>query len=128
MLEARMAFPAGSAEERADCLGPVHSLLAQLQDFAGTAAGDTAPHDEIVTGSPHPLALRYAAANTITRRRFDALLREAETAGTVGLHLIMARGGRSDPGTIAAARFLGNMIDATLRKLDNLMSAPSARP
>lgn len=105
-----------------DHLATVRDLLSSLQHFAVAGRANTAPQQEF-SGSPaESIAVRYAAANSITRRRFDALLREAETVAQMGFGLIASRRGRSDPGTIAAARFLGKSIATTLQRLENLLT------
>ena len=107
-------------------LTPVRSMLAMLNDFAGARSHDIAPQDENPAIVRYSLATRYAAANSITRRRFDAILREAELIGGVGLALMAGRRDRSDPGSITAARFLGKSIDALLCRLDKLLTPQAA--
>jgi hypothetical protein len=103
-------------------LASVQTLLSALDDFAVAEEDDVASQQGFSAFSPLSLADRYAAANSITRRRFDAILREAETIAQTGVALIVARAGRDDRSTIAAARFLGKSVTAALRKLDHLLT------
>ena len=107
-------------------LDPVLTLLSTLDDFAIAGLDDIAPQHEFSAFTPLSLADRYAAANSVTRRRFDAILREAETVAQTGVALIVARAGREDRSTIAAARFLGKSVAASLRKLDALLTPQTA--
>jgi hypothetical protein len=106
-------------------LDAVQTLLSTLDDFAVAGRDDVAPQQDFSAFTPLSLAERYAAANSITRRRFDAILREAETTARTGVALIIGRPERHDRPTIAAARFLGKSVAASLRKLDDLL-APQA--
>jgi hypothetical protein len=108
-----------------DILAPVHSMLALLEGFAIARHPDDAPQYGNSAGCTTTLAARYAAANTITRRRFDAILREAETTGRAGLGLILGRATHADAATAAAARFLGNSLGSALRRLEKLVSTPA---
>jgi len=105
-----------------DHLAPIQSMLAMLGEFAVANAPHGDAQAPVGGGS---LAARYAAASPIVRRRFDAILREAETIGAVGLKLVAARAGGADPATIAAARFLGRSIENALRRLEKLVPAHS---
>lgn len=104
-----------------DQLAPLQAMLATIGTFAGAKPGDAAGQCNIPMSDPGLLATRYAAANSITRRRFDAILRETETVGRAGLKLISGRSGRSDPAAVAAARFLGNTVGTALRRLEKLL-------
>lgn len=127
MFEGQKSFESAAPADASDCIAPVHAMLSLIRDLAPTDASDIAVQHVLLAGTTAALSTRYAAANTITRRRFDALIREAETVGTIGLKLIIARGGRSDPGTIAAARFLGRSLETLVRKLENLMPSQTAQ-
>lgn len=115
------ATPLG-ADEHLDTL---RSLMATLQDFAVAGAGDAAVQQDVFVAAPQSLGGRYAAANSITRRRFDAVLREADTVARMGFGVIAGRRDRADAGTVVAARFLGNSLSATLRRLENLLAPPT---
>ncbi|WP_340316454.1 hypothetical protein [Rhizorhabdus argentea] len=115
--------PASAAAE--DILAPIHSALAVLNGFAAARRPDDAPQYENSAGCATTLAARYAAANTITRRRFDAILREAETTSMAGLGLILGRAAHADAATAAAARFLGNSLGSAVRRLEKLVSTPA---
>jgi hypothetical protein len=121
-ISARDATPVGLYPP----LGTVERLLSALDDFAVAGQDDVASQQDFSAFTPLSLAQRYAAANSITRRRFDAILREAETGARAGVALIVARAGRDDRSTIAAARFLGKSVAASLRKLDDLLAPPAA--
>ena len=108
-----------------DHLFTVRALLSALQDFAVAGRWDAASQQDDFVSAPQSLAARYAAANSITRRRFDAILRETEAVTRMGFGVIAGRRDRSDPGTAAAARFLGKSMSATLQRLENLL-APQA--
>jgi hypothetical protein len=109
-----------------EVLGTLRSTLAVLAHFADARPVNVASHNENIQPSPHKLAAAYAAANSITRRRFDALLREADTVARTGLGLIVERGAGPDRATIAAARFLGNSLSASLRRMENLVATARA--
>ncbi|ATE66770.1 hypothetical protein [Rhizorhabdus dicambivorans] len=122
MYETRIQANGATARASAELLAPMQAMLDMLSGFADAAA----PQSTANGGLSPCLAARYAAASPIARRRFDAVLREAETIGTTGLRLVMGRCDRADAATIAAARFLGNSLDAALRRLDHLLPAQAA--
>ncbi|KKC26284.1 hypothetical protein [Sphingomonas sp. SRS2] len=121
MFERRITTSDATAVGLEEQLDAVRSLLSALQDFAIAGRPDVALQQHISAPAPQSLGTRYAAANPITRRRFDALLGEADTVARMGFGLIAGRHGRSDPGTIAAARFLGKSVAATMQRLENLL-------
>ncbi|KRB82815.1 hypothetical protein ASE00_12380 [Sphingomonas sp. Root710] len=125
MFDRRISTADATALPPGDHLATVRDLLSSLEDFAAAGRSHAASQQDILAPAPQLIAARYAAANSITRRRFDALLSEAETVARMGFGLIASRQGRGDPGTIAAARFLGKSIAATLQRLENLL-APRA--
>ncbi len=106
-------------------LDTVQMLLSTLDDFAVAGQDNVASQQDFSAFTPLSLAARYAAANSITRRRFDSILREAEADARTGVALIVARAGRDDRSTISAARFLGKSVAASLHRLDDLL-APQA--
>ncbi|RYE00206.1 MAG: hypothetical protein EOP61_14015 [Sphingomonadales bacterium] len=109
-----------------DPLGSIQSMLSALEGFAIAGHSHVAvQHDNIALARPS-LAARYAAANSITRRRFDAILREAETVARVGFGVVVSRVGQQDAATIAAARFLGKSLSGSLRRLDELLAPTTA--
>lgn len=116
--------PSSPASEEA--FAAVSSALAAVRHFAFAGESDAAPQHADLLPPPHSLAAAYAGANSITRRRFDALLREADTVARTGLALILGRGARHDKATIAAARFLGNSLAAALRRMENLVASSAA--
>ncbi|MET0373859.1 MAG: hypothetical protein ABW128_06330 [Rhizorhabdus sp.] len=122
MFERRITTSEATAVELNDQLETVQSLLSALQDFAVARLPDVAPQQDISASIAPSLGARYAAANPITRRRFDALLREADTVARMGFGLIAGRHGQSDPSTIAAARFLGKSMSQTMQRLENLLT------
>lgn len=125
MFDRRISTADATALPPEDHLATVRDLLSSLQNFAIAGRSDAASQQEFFAPAAQSIATHYAAANSITRRRFDALLNEAETVARMGFGLIASRQGRSDPGTIAAARFLGKSIATTLQRLENLL-APRA--
>ena len=126
MYETRIAIEQAVPATTTEPLDQVHAMLAALTDLTGTHPADNAVGSAEDSASPAPLAARYLAASPIARRRFDAMLREAETTGTAGLRLVTRRNGKSDVATIAAARFLGNSLERTLRQLEDLLPAQVA--
>jgi hypothetical protein len=116
------AAPIGSAV----ALDAVQTLLSVLDDLALARQGDGASQQDFSAFAPLSLAERYAVANSVTRRRFDAILREAETTARTGVALIVGRAARDDRSTAAAARFLGKSVAASLRKLDDLLAPLAA--
>lgn len=119
MYEARIPVDRAVPVAPIETLEPVHAMVARLAAFADVRQAPKA-------GLAPSLAARYAAASPVARRRFDAVLREAETIGVTGLRLMAGRNGKADAGTVAAARFLGNSLGSALRKLDDLLPAPAA--
>lgn len=119
MFEARISRDGAAPAAVPEALEPMQALLRRLAGFAGAAC---APKAGLMPG----LAARYAAASPVARRRFDAVLHDAETIGTTGLRLIASRSDRPDPATMAAARFLGNSLDTALRRLDQILPAAAA--
>lgn len=121
MFQARIATvdmgPAGMAAN----VAALRFMTEALRDLAGSVTKDCSLQPAAEAGSIPSLAAGYASAHPVVRRRFDAILREAETIGTTGLKLMAARGGRTDAGTIAAARFLGNSLSASIRRLEALV-------
>ena len=100
----------------------VQMLLSHLERFAHAGQNDAALHHGISALATPSLTARYAAANPITRRRFDTVLRETERAAGAGAAILMGRDGKRDAATIAAARFLGKNVAESLRKLENLLT------
>lgn len=125
MIEARISSAAATPADLGQELASVRAMLVMFNDFASAMSPNIASQQKDGGSLRDPLALRYAAANPITRRRFDALLREAETIASVGLRLVMGRSGKSDAGTIAAARFLGRSLHTAIGRLDALLPAPA---
>lgn len=120
MFDVRISIADSSPVDTAGGIEALGSIAATLRALAPVTHADFAAQHAAGGDLCGSLAQRYAAASPVARRRFDALLREAETIGTSGLRLIASRAGRVDAGTIAAARFLGNSLSATLRKLDEI--------
>lgn len=125
MFDRRISTENVASAAAEDILAPIHSALALLNGFAAARHPDDAPQYENGTECTTTLARRYATANTITRRRFDAILREAETTGMAGLGLILGRATHADASTAAAARFLGNSLGSAVRRLEKLVSTPA---
>ncbi|ARR52916.1 hypothetical protein [Rhizorhabdus wittichii] len=121
MFQAKMTTIDGGAIEEMDGVAALRLMARALDDLAGSTTGHLPPQTAREAGSPDALASGYAAASPIVRRRFEAILREAEAVGTTGLSLMAARGGRADAGTIAAARFLGNSLGGSIRRLEALV-------
>jgi len=125
MFDVRISIADSIPVETLDGIETLESMANALRALAPVTHADFAAYQAAPRDFRGSLAERYAASSPIVRRRCDALLREAETVGTTGLRLIASRAGRLDAGTIAAARFLGSSLSATLRKLDQL-TAPRA--
>nr|WP_047166364.1 hypothetical protein [Sphingomonas sp. Y57] len=121
MFQAKIPAIEGGAIERMDGIAALHLLVQALEGVAVPARKSAAAEITRQGGSLDTLASGYAAASPIVRRHFEAILREAETVGTAGLKLMAARGGRTDAGTVAAARFLGNSLGASIRRLEALV-------
>jgi hypothetical protein len=126
MYETRIAIDKPLSAGTSEPLAPVHAMLATLAGLVDARRAGISPGSAEDGASPTPLATRYMAASPIARRRFDAILHEAETIGTTGLQLITRRNGKIDAGTIAAARFLGNSLERTLRQLEDILPTPAA--
>ena len=123
MYEAHISTMAAMPAFAGEDLEPLRSAMAALDGVAGAARPGFAAEP---AGSAPSIAARYAGAGPVARRRFDAMLREAETVGATGLRLVAGRCGRADAGTIAAARFLGSSLDTLLRRLDDILPPSSA--
>lgn len=121
MFQAKMAAIDGDAIDRMDGVAALRLMAQALDGLAGSTAGHIPRQTARKAGSPDALASGYAAASPIVRRRFEAILREAEAIGTTGLKLMAARGGRADAGTIAAACFLGSSLGDSIRRLEALV-------
>lgn len=121
-IDSRNAAPASGKA----VVSLVRSLLASLDEFAIAAKKFSASHHSNSTDSTALLGQRYAAANSVTRRRFDTLLKEAQLIGAVGIKLVEARPGGNEASTIAAARFLGSSLATALHRLENLIAPQSA--
>lgn len=121
MLAQRISASHGAPADPGCRLSTVHSLLIALSEFAVAGQDFVAPQQLFSALAPQSLEARYAAANPITRRRFDAILREAETSARTGMALLFSRSGRPDRATAAAARFLGRNVTASLGRLDALL-------
>ena len=126
MFDRRISTCGASLLDHGDPVSSAHALLATLESFAAAGKMNTAPQQDVLPLGGPSLAVRYAAANPVTRRRFDAVLREADLAARAGMGLILGRAGKQDAATIAAARFLGKAVSASLRKLDNLLQPQAA--
>lgn len=126
MFEAKIMAAESGSSSPVVSVAALRSMTEALGNLASNVTKDCQPYSALLAGSPHSLAAGYAAASPITRRRFEAVLREAETIGATGLALIAARSGRTDTGTIAAARFLGNSLSGSIRKLEALVQRRSA--
>lgn len=119
----------GSLAAPVDDAGAVDGMISlfSVLEHLAVAAGDNVALQQGFPAFPtQSLAERYAAANPIARRRFDAVLHEAETTARIGMRVIVGRLGRDDRSTPAAARFLGKSVAASLRKLDALIAPPPA--
>ena len=104
---------------------PIDALLALLStfdDYATAENGNVASHQDFSRLAAPSLAERYAAASPVARRRFDAVLREAETTARMGMALIVSRFGRADRSAAVAARFLGRSVKASLHRLEALLA------
>lgn len=121
MYEARITAADTGTTDTAASVAALRFMTQALRDLGQIVTKDFAPDAASMAGSSHSLAAGYAAASPIARRRFEAILREAETMGTTGLTLMAGRSGRPDAGTIAAARFLGNSLSSAIRKLETLV-------
>lgn len=122
MFDRRISTSEATPAGLDDPLGMIDWVLASLEDFAVAQRPDAATQHEFSASSPPSLAARYATANSITRHRFDVILREAETVARTGLGLVMARAGRHDAATRAAARFLGKSIAGSIDRLEKLLT------
>lgn len=121
MFQAKIATIDGGVIDDMAGVAALRLMAQALDDLAGSATAHVPPQTAPQARSSDVLASGYAAASPIVRRRFEAILREAEAVGTTGLTLMASRGGRADAGTIAAARFLGSSLGASIRRLEALV-------
>lgn len=126
MFQAKIAVTDDMAVDTMASVAALRFMTDALRNLASNVSKDFSAAPAVEAGSPPSLAAGYAAASPIVRRRFEAILREAETIGTTGLKLMASRGGRADAGTIAAARFLGNSLSGSIRKLEALVTPRTA--
>jgi hypothetical protein len=126
MFQAKIAVTDDVAADTMASVAALRFMTSALRDLANSVTKDFSGQPAVEAGSPPSLAAGYAAASPIVRRRFEAILREAETIGTTGLRLMASRGGRADAGTIAAARFLGNSLNGSIRRLEALVMPRAA--
>ena len=121
MLDVRIPTSGASLLDHDDPMVSIHTMLEALDRFATAGGENIAPQQDTSALAAPLLAARYAAASPIIRRRFDAILREAETVTQAGMTMIAKRAGRHDMATIKAARFLGNYIAGSMGKLEKLV-------
>jgi hypothetical protein len=121
MLDLRISAQSAVDDGLHQSFDDVRALLTSLENLALASTLHAASQQEFSAPAPSSLATRYAAANSLSRRRFDAVLRDAETVAHVGVALIIGRADRQDRSTATAARFLGKSLMASLRKLDDLL-------
>lgn len=126
MFQAKMEAIDGGAIGGMAGVAALRLMARALDDLGGVATENVSSRTADRTRAQDALVAGYAAASPIVRRRFEAILREAETIGTTGLSLMTSRGGRADAGTIAAARFLGHSLDASIRRLEALLPPHAA--
>jgi hypothetical protein len=107
--------------DTADSVEALRFMADSLGQFSGNVTKSFQRDSAEEAGSRPSLVAAYAGASPVARRRFEAMLREAEAVGTMGLRLMSARGGRSDAGTIAAASFLGKSLTTTIGRLEALL-------
>lgn len=122
MFDRRITTSEATLAGVGDHLTILGSLVSTLRDLAIAEHNNAASQHAPTPPDADIFASRYAAANSITRRRFDAKLREVETVARMGFGVIAARHGGSDAGTIAAAHFLGKNIETALRRLEKLLT------
>jgi len=97
--------------------------LDALETLACSGCEYLAPQHSLYPGSPHPLAARYARANPVLQRRFEAELRAAEALARMALMVLARRPDKSFPASRMAAHFLGKQIEAALARLDELVAS-----
>jgi hypothetical protein len=78
MLDVRIPTSGASLLDHDDPMVSIHTMLAALDRFATAGRESIAPQQDTSALPAPSLADRYAAASPIIRRRFDAILREAE--------------------------------------------------
>lgn len=121
MFQARIATGDLGPVDMMANVAALRFMTEALRDLASSVTKDCSLQPAAEAASVPSLAAGYASAHPVVRRRFEAILREAETIGTTGLKLMTVRGGRTDAGTIAAARFLGNSLSASIERLEALV-------
>jgi hypothetical protein len=121
MFQAKIATAESGSMDMMASVAALRFMTKAMGGLAISVTKDCSPQPADEAGYTPLLASGYAAASPIVRRRFEALLREAETIGTTGLKLMSARGARADAGTIAAAGFLGSLLGASIGRLEALV-------
>lgn len=119
--------PAGDEAEAAHALVHLREVLALVDRMAGDrhgASARSASSDQLEEGAA--LALGYANAPSIARRRFDALASEAAGFAAAGLGALIQHKERTGTDCAPAAQ---QLADEMRRSIDamTIMIAPSPR-
>lgn len=114
--------------EAAHALVRLREMLMLVEQIAGGAdlAARPSPIDQRTLNDGAAIALDYANASSIARRRFDALAGEAAAFGAAGLGALMRKKQRTGRDHAAARQLAGEMrqsIDAMAR----IIAAPAPR-
>ena len=114
--------------EAAHALVRLRGVLMLVEQIAGSTdpAARPSPIDQQLLNDGAAIALDYANASSIARRRFDALAGEAAAFGAAGLNALMRQKQRTGRDQ-AAARQLAEEMRQSIDAMARIIAAPVPR-
>jgi hypothetical protein len=112
--------------EAAHALVRLRGVLALVERMAGgfeAASHEAAWIDQQALDEGATLALHYANASSIARRRFDALAAEAAGFAAAGLAALIQHKQRSGRECVSAARKLADEMRRSINAMANILAA-----
>jgi hypothetical protein len=123
------AYVAGDEADAAHALRRLRDVLTLVEHMTGeTEAAIGRPaidHQALDDGAA--VALAYANAPSVARRRFDALAGEAAGFAAAGLDALIRHKQRTGSDSIAAARQLAEEMRNSIEAMASIIAAPSPR-
>lgn len=121
------ALTEGPEAEAARALLRLRGVLALVERMAGISnARARHPHDEQTLDEGAILALAYAHAPSVARRRFDALASEAAGFAAAGLQALIQHKQRSGQDCTPAALQLANDMRLSIGAMARMIEEPPA--
>lgn len=123
------AFAEGPEAEAARALLRLRDVLALVERMAGVDAPSARrdPIDERALDEGAALALAYAHAPSVARRRFDALAGEAAGFAAAGLRALIEHKQRSGRECAPAARQLARDMRSSIEAMTRMIGEPASR-